>query len=327
MQNNQTVHDPPTAFLSYTSEDRVLAERIATELSKQGIAPWWAQWEIRAGDSIVEKINEGLGDCTHFIVLLTPQSIDKPWVKTEMDAAFVRRLQASTTFIPLRCDLRAERLPPLLGGLHSPEVTEVSLDQDVTQLASDIHGVTRKPAIGRAPTVLDHPAAPYSPAAMGVAEYFCRETEHATICDPIVTLDDVSVAVDLSPDDTVDALHELRAFIGKAENSRPQDGHPIWPLPRLWPEFDPYFRYNCDDPMRDALIIAARMVNDATFPTRLSEIAEVLEWRPRRINPAAAYLMDREIVRHVSFLGMGQWVVGVIMRTDATRRFVKNRDS
>ena len=327
MENSPSAQAPPTAFLSYTSDDRVLAERIATELSKQGIAPWWAQWEIRAGDGIVEKINEGLGDCTHFIVLLTPQSIGKPWVKTEMDAAFVRRLQASTTFIPLRYDLPAERLPPLLGGLHSPEVTEVSLDQDVAQLASDIHGVTRKPAIGRAPTVLDHPAAPYSPAAMGVAEYFCRETEHAAICDPIVTLDAVSVAVDLSEDDTVDALHELRAFIGKVENSRPRDGHPIWPLPRFWPEFDPHFQYNRNHPMNDASAIAAHMVNDQAFPSHLPEIAKILKWKPRRISPAAAYLMDRDIVLHVSSYGMGQWVVGDIMPNDATRRFVKNRES
>ena len=325
MENSRNAHDQPRAFLSYTSEDHVLAERIATELGKRGIDPWWAQWEIRAGDSIVQKVNEGLGDCTHFIVLLTSRSIDKPWVNAEMDAGFIRRLEARVQFIPLRWNLSVEQLTPLLRTLYSPEITDASFDDDVAQLSSDIHGVTRKPAIGSAPTVLGHPVTLYSPAAMAVADYFCRETKHAATLDPVVTLGDLSVAVDLSLEDTVDALHEVRAFIKENQTLGPRDGHIVWPRPAFWPEFDPYFQYNRDDPVRDASVIAARMINDQMFPTRLSEIAEILEWRPRRINPAAAYLMDRGIVRHYSFLGMQNWVVGVIERTDATRRFVKSR--
>ena len=61
------------------------------------------------------------------------------------------------------------------------------------------------------------------------------------------------------------------------------------------------------------------------FRSVFPQSAAHLDWQPRRANPAAAYLMDREVVRHLSFLGMGQWVVGVIERTDATRRFVKSQ--
>ena len=60
----------PTAFLSYASEDRVLAEYVATALQGADIETWWDRWEIGAGDSIVQKVNEGLGECSHFIVLL-----------------------------------------------------------------------------------------------------------------------------------------------------------------------------------------------------------------------------------------------------------------
>ena len=324
MTSNQNVQAAPRAFLSYTSEDRDLAKRMATELGRLGIDPWWDQWEIGAGDSIVQKVNEGLGDCTHFIVLLRPRSIGKPWVGAEMDAAFVRRMMDRVKFIPLRCDLSAERLPPLLSGLHSPQITCTCLDKAVAQLASDIHGVTRKPAIGSGSTVLDHSATLYSPAAMAVAGYFCRETQHAGTFDPTIELGALSVAVELSLDDTVDALHELCAFVKEARTLGPPEGHSIWPKPAFWPEFDPYFHFN-QDPAGDARIIAARMVNEPGFPTRLPAIAEILDWLPRRVNPAAAYLMDRKIVRHYSFLGMGHWVVGVIERTGATRRFVKSQ--
>ena len=312
----------PVVFLSYTHKDRDLAERIAIQMTDFGIETWWDEWEIRAGDSIVQKIGDGLGDCTHFIVLLTPRSIDKPWVKAEMDAAFVRKLKDSVTFIPLRCDLPAERLPPLLSGLLSPQITDVASTETVVQLVNDILGLTKKPTRGSSPIVLDHPAAPYSPAAMAVAEYFCRETKHAGTFDPMVSNRDLAQATGLSLDDTVDAQHELSYFVDHTKQSA--EARHVWPKPAFWPEFDPYFEHN-PDPESDALVIATRMLNDPEFPRRLASIAAHLDWPPRRLNPAVAYLMDREVVRHRSFLGMEQWVAGVIERTDATRRFVKSR--
>ena len=317
-------HVSPRVFLSYTREDRDLAKAIATRMRRLGIDTWWDQWEIRAGDSIVQKINDGLGDCTHFIVLLTPRSIDKPWVKAEMDAAFVRKLTNRVKFIPLRCDLPAERLPPLLSGLHSPEITDAPLTETVAQLANDIFGVTQKPATGSARIMLDYPAVPYSPGAMAVAEYLCRETSHAACFDPQVTVGELTAATGLTLEDAVDALYELREFVDQTKEIAPPEARDVWPKPRFWPEFDRYFHVN-PDPTGDAVTIAAHLLNDPGFPNRPAPIAAQLDWQPRRLNPALAYLMDREIVRHVSFLGMKRWIVGVIERTDATRRFVKSQ--
>lgn len=49
----------PRAFLSFTWEDHNLAERLARELRANGIDTWWAEWEIGAGDSMRQKIDEG----------------------------------------------------------------------------------------------------------------------------------------------------------------------------------------------------------------------------------------------------------------------------
>ena len=73
----------PRVFLSYTSDDIELARRIAESLHGNGIDTWWDKWRISTGDSLRQKIDEGLSGCTHFLVLLTPQSIDKPWVNQE----------------------------------------------------------------------------------------------------------------------------------------------------------------------------------------------------------------------------------------------------
>jgi hypothetical protein len=60
---------------------------------------------------------------------LTPQSIDKPWVNQEMDAGLVRKLSNACRFLPVRHQLPAGKLPPLLSGMHAPEI---AADEDVT---------------------------------------------------------------------------------------------------------------------------------------------------------------------------------------------------
>ncbi|MFO1263777.1 MAG: toll/interleukin-1 receptor domain-containing protein [Rhodoferax sp.] len=77
----------PKVFLSWGWEDRSLAEPIANALMAKGVDTWWSEWCINAGDSLRQKIDEGLNDCTHFVVLLTPQSIRKPWVNQEIEVA------------------------------------------------------------------------------------------------------------------------------------------------------------------------------------------------------------------------------------------------
>src|SRR3546814_17275327 len=81
-----------------------------------GIDTWWNGWSIAAGDSIRRKLDEGLANCTHFLVLLTPISIAKPWVNEEIDAGFMRKVSRQARFIALRHDLEAEQMPPLLRG-------------------------------------------------------------------------------------------------------------------------------------------------------------------------------------------------------------------
>ena len=143
----------PKVFLSFGWEDHQLAEKIAKALMKNGIDTWWAEWEIQSGDSLRQRIDEGLGLCTHFVVLLSQESIDKPWVKQEMDAGLVRMLDEKCKFIPLRYELPPSELPPLLSGRYSPEITD---DCDLASLINDIHGISRKPKLGTVPYAYSH---------------------------------------------------------------------------------------------------------------------------------------------------------------------------
>ena len=113
-----------------------------------------------------------------FLVLLTPQSIDKPWVNAEMDAALVQKLDNQCKFLPVRHDLPVSALPPLLAGLHSPTVTR---DEEITQLINDIYGVSRKPPLGAPPEAVTEARQTdtgYSPLQQQSARLFVERSEN-----------------------------------------------------------------------------------------------------------------------------------------------------
>jgi len=309
---------PPKVFLSFAFEDHDLAERIANALNANGVETWWAGWCIAAGDSIRQKIDEGLSDCTHFIVLLTPRSVEKPWVRQEMDAGLVRKLGSGSKFIVLRSDLTTSALPPLLQGSLSPSVDPQAFD--ISQLVNDIYGISRKPPLGPAPEAVQRAAETatgYSVAATALAKYFVEVTDLARKFEPFAALIDISAATGLSNEDIVDAAHELTGLVTVYH------GDTLYPEEELFVRFDKFWRPW--DPAADALTVATGLVNDAEFPKTPEEIARRFGWEPRRINPALAFLSQRQLVRDLRTLSQGPWVVSLIEKTDATRRFVKSR--
>jgi hypothetical protein len=50
----------PDVFLSYSSTDRVLVDRVFESLQQRELAAWYDKYEIKPGDSISDRINEGL---------------------------------------------------------------------------------------------------------------------------------------------------------------------------------------------------------------------------------------------------------------------------
>lgn len=70
-------------FLSYSNKDREMARKIANELKGEGIDVWFDEWSIHVGDSIVQKIEQGLKESKFLVILLTRSSIESGWVEKE----------------------------------------------------------------------------------------------------------------------------------------------------------------------------------------------------------------------------------------------------
>lgn len=307
----------PRVFLSYTSEDSDLARRLAEGLEAAGVSTWWDRWCIYPGDSLRQKIDEGLGECTHFVVLLTPRSIKKPWVNQEMDAGLVRKLNDQCRFLPIRHELPASELPPLLAGIHSPTVGS---DQDIEQLINDIYEVTRKPAQKRLPTVVRASAEAqtgYSPAATAVARLFVERSQDGLFADPQFEIGELAAAVGLSEEDVSDALFELTGYF--------TNSHRHWLVKSsLFTQFDRHWKpWN---PADDALRLAADIMNDHEFPADCGIIAERYGWEARRLNPAIQHLLERDLLVDYQGIGTSPWLMHrIVGRAAQLRRFLKSR--
>jgi len=77
-------------FISHASEDKeAVAKPLAEELRSRGFTVWYDDYEIKLGDSIPKKIDEGLGS-RFGVVVLSPSFFAKNWPKKELEALLQR---------------------------------------------------------------------------------------------------------------------------------------------------------------------------------------------------------------------------------------------
>jgi hypothetical protein len=89
----------PDVFLSYSSKDKELAEKFVEALEGRRIAVWMDSGQIVVGDSISEKIQEGLEATEFLVLLLSPNSIQSIWVQKEWQSKLVDEAESRSALI------------------------------------------------------------------------------------------------------------------------------------------------------------------------------------------------------------------------------------
>lgn len=320
----------PVVFVSYASEDRPLAMQIATRLFEEGMEVFFDGWEIRAGDSIREKLDAGLGRCTHFVVLLTPRSVQKSWVRAEMDAAFVRRVEGECRFIPLRHDLAAAALPPLLRGLLSLQIDD--FETDVTKLVEEIRSVDRRPSPPATAPGSGIPASAMglSPGGAKIVGAIVRRSQHGLNFDPPLNPDVLQAATGLSDDAIRDAAEELieRGLVDDSNEigQRSLGFSVLYPRDHVFALYDGFFMdWN---PADDALRIAADLVNEGRIDERIEpqDLVGRYGWKPRRLNPALSYLALFGAAKILHAIGTAPFSCAFFWLTSKARHLLRDRE-
>ena len=128
---NELPERPPRAFISHTSADK---DRFVLQfchlLRERGIEPWLDERELLPGDNLVDKIfNDGISSSDVFIVVLSANSIERPWVKKELSVAVVQKIEGVVKAL----------IPIVLDGVTVPAV----LKDTVWEKVDDINDIAR----------------------------------------------------------------------------------------------------------------------------------------------------------------------------------------
>ncbi len=145
--------DAPKVFVSHASEDKArFVMQFAEQLRHNGIDAWVDKWEIKVGDSLVKKIfDEGLGAAQVVIVVLSSNSVNKPWVREELDHAVVSKISEGTRIIPLVLD--DCEVPQALKATKWVSFKDLSAyDASFSEIVATIFGASDKPPLGNPPT-------------------------------------------------------------------------------------------------------------------------------------------------------------------------------
>ena len=323
-EHHKGAEPAPVIYLAHASEDKTnLARPLANRLVENGIEVWFDEWEIRSGDNLRRKMEEGLSECTHFLALLTPASIKKPWVEAEIDVGFVNLIGGQSHFVGLRAGVEIAELSPFLRTLHCPKISFA--DDSIARLIADIYGISRKPKLGPKPAYVRTVPTDFgrwSSGAITVAEYLITRSKYGISHDPQAEQSTIAHDLGLPVEAVTLAVLDLReaGLVGVSESlSGPKW---IWPQPALFVQFDQHFLGF--ESKADAVRIATRLVNE--YPRGVSTehiAAEFSDWSQRRINSALNFLNEAKVVMSSSSLG-SHWASHAIHPTDRTLRFARD---
>jgi hypothetical protein len=93
------------AFISHSSKDKGFVRKLAADLVANGIKVWIDEQRILVGDSIPEKIAQGLADSDFFLIVVSQNSVESPWVKKELNSALVHEIERrKVAVLPVKLD-------------------------------------------------------------------------------------------------------------------------------------------------------------------------------------------------------------------------------
>jgi retron-type reverse transcriptase len=120
MTTNTTQRD---VFICHASEDkRLVVEPLVGALEKEDFSVWFDKAEIKWGDSITGKVNEGLASSRYVIVVVSAAFMNKGWPQKELNAALAREIGSGKTYV----------LPLMVGSEN-----EVAMFQSKLPLQAD----------------------------------------------------------------------------------------------------------------------------------------------------------------------------------------------
>ena len=123
-------------FISHRGADADEAEKLASAIAARGHKIWLDSWDIKVGDSIVEKINKGLAGMAYLVLCYSSSGVLAPWMSREWMAALSMELNGhSVRILPVR--LTGGKPPAILDDINYADLVR-DWDDELSRLLKAI---------------------------------------------------------------------------------------------------------------------------------------------------------------------------------------------
>lgn len=93
------------AFISHSTKDKPFVRRLAADLVASGVKVWIDEQNMLVGDSVPEKIAQGLAESDFFLIVVSENSVKSEWVKRELNNAIVHEIERrKVKVLPIKLD-------------------------------------------------------------------------------------------------------------------------------------------------------------------------------------------------------------------------------
>jgi hypothetical protein len=126
---------PYQVFISHATADKWLARTLCERLEGVGATTFRDDRDIGGGDDIPQEIFRQIRQSQEFLVLLTPASVNRPWILLEVGAACGR--DPPPRIIVIRYYVETDNIPSMIQskkGFHLNEL-EAYLEEVASRVA------------------------------------------------------------------------------------------------------------------------------------------------------------------------------------------------
>jgi hypothetical protein len=131
-------------FISHASEDKdSVARPLAVALEGRGLSAWFDDQELRIGDSLRRKIDQGIGRSRFGIVILSEPFFNKGWPQYELDGLVTLAVTGKQVLLPVWHNVDAEAVmaySPSLADRVALKTSSLSISGIANQIAEVVRG-------------------------------------------------------------------------------------------------------------------------------------------------------------------------------------------
>lgn len=130
-------------FIAHATEDKEYVRKIATSLQNRGLAIWYDEFQIKIGDNLSRRIEDGLGKSRYGVVVLSPNFFKKEWPQKELGALMQKERGGTKVILPILLNMTHAdlvRISPMLADKVSLDTNEVDMANIIEQIAEVVEG-------------------------------------------------------------------------------------------------------------------------------------------------------------------------------------------